>query len=736
MKSAAIALSILVVGVCLLAGCSPSKLTSKAKESFAAKDCEDVEKYLNKVIKKEAATSETYYLLSQCEELHRNLDKALVYADLAVELKRGSRRELREYRARLFVAKAENASDPNDKLTFLDNANKDHPSHLPILTMRSGVLLTLADIAYVNKDLDAAKRFLDQAILDNSGLDAAKRLRAKVHFDLGFIADAADDLYAALRYYNKALADNETFTKVFTHRADVLFRTGRHLYRQADLDSALVALDWALKDNLDHSEARLLRGEVHLELGNRAHKEGRYQLAISHYDQSLLDHPKLDTVLPNRAKSYLELSELALARRQYTEAYTLLNSALHSDPDLEPAQEFRAEVYHHLAGFQETIGEYEAMLAYADSAQAFALMHELDDAKIRKTRAKAYYEVAMIEVLERGDFDQGFAHLDSASVDYPLLEPMINIRRGELHAQRLDFEQAIVYTERAYHATEADSTTGLAIYNLARYNALAGNYSDAIGHITEFYYLPHLYPEYLTKARTEGDLYYLFSNLEFQLWLEKKKRMEITLIGASGISCEDPWLFEECDAYARIKGHRTPYIQDSNYPSWGSKFVLDFPVEEHTYVEVMDSDSDEHDRVGVMVIQAGTVLNARRTRDPIKQGRYTNGYLDYQLRPVAISRAISTPRFDAPAPSVELILSALFRCTTKTLILNEIGVVPLKAVTSSVIDEYFFGKTYTPEQVVIKMGEIATLKALIPGPFQPVYTVIKTLDCIDKATTE
>jgi hypothetical protein len=171
---------------------------------------------------------------------------------------------------------------------------------------------------------------------------------------------------------------------------------------------------------------------------------------------------------------------------------------------------------------------------------------------------------------------------------------------GEIHAQQLDYENAITETRKAYDFLRLDNNR--AAYNLARFLAVKGESSAAIDWLFLFYDRPGALATYRTRALRESDFFNLRNDPRFNRWLNGIRRLKLSVLAAKA-GYHD--IFDNAsDAYVSVSyGGKillyTDVIQDDPSPEWTNDYVIfDYRLGEKIQLSLIDHDISEDDYLG------------------------------------------------------------------------------------------------------------------------------------------
>jgi tetratricopeptide (TPR) repeat protein len=176
----------------------------------------------------------------------------------------------------------------------------------------------------------------------------------------------------------------------------------------------------------------------------------------------------------------------------------------------------------------------------------------------------------------------------------------IHLTLGEIHAQQLDYTNAITETRKAYECLKGDNSK--AAYNLARFLTVHGESSAALDWLFLFYDRPSALPTYQARALREPDFFNLRHDERFLRWLSGIRRLKLSILGARA-GYND--IFDNAsDAYVSVSyGGKlllyTDVIQDAPTPEWTDDYVIfDYRLGEKVYFSLIDHDISEDDYLG------------------------------------------------------------------------------------------------------------------------------------------
>lgn len=171
---------------------------------------------------------------------------------------------------------------------------------------------------------------------------------------------------------------------------------------------------------------------------------------------------------------------------------------------------------------------------------------------------------------------------------------------GELHAEQLDYANAIKESVQAFEHLKGDNSR--AAYNLARFHAVQGESSAAVGWLFLFYDRPNALPTYQARASREPDFFNLRRDERFLRWLSNLRRLKLSILGANAGRHD---IFDNAsDAYVSVSyGGKlllyTDVIHDDPTPTWSNDYVIfDYRLGEKIHLNLFDHDISEDDYLG------------------------------------------------------------------------------------------------------------------------------------------
>jgi C2 domain-containing protein len=176
----------------------------------------------------------------------------------------------------------------------------------------------------------------------------------------------------------------------------------------------------------------------------------------------------------------------------------------------------------------------------------------------------------------------------------------VHLTLGEIHAQQLDYANAITETRKAYDFLKGDNSR--AAYNLARFLTVKGESSAAIEWLFLFYDRPGALATYQARALRESDFFNLRNDARFLRWLSGIRRLKLSILAARAGHND---IFDNAsDAYASVSyGGKlllyTDVIDDDPTPTWSSDYVIfDYRLGDKVHFSLIDHDIMEDDYLG------------------------------------------------------------------------------------------------------------------------------------------